>query len=98
MRAVGIRELKAHLSRFLREVERGETVLVTDRGRVVAELRPPGETARPESELEARLRRTAEKGGLTIGEPNDPSVYGPSPVRVPPGTARELLDWTRGER
>ena len=33
MKAVGIRELKAYLSRFLREVASGEVVLVTDRGR-----------------------------------------------------------------
>ena len=39
MRTIGIRELKAELSRVLRDVQRGDTVLVTDRGRVVAELR-----------------------------------------------------------
>ena len=45
MKAVGIRELKARLSHYVRNVERGEVVLVTDRGRVVAELlarRPDG--------------------------------------------------------
>ena len=45
MRAVGGRDLKANLSRYLREVERGEVVLVTDRGRVRAELRAAPETA-----------------------------------------------------
>lgn len=33
---VGIRELKAHLSEYLRAVERGEQLTVTDRGRPVA--------------------------------------------------------------
>jgi len=42
MRAVGIRELKNRLSEYLRQVQQGERVLVTDRGRVIAELRPPG--------------------------------------------------------
>ena len=42
MKAVGIRELKARLSQYIREVRRGEVVLVTDRGEVVAELRQPG--------------------------------------------------------
>jgi prevent-host-death family protein len=42
MIAVGIRELKARLSHYLREVVRGEIVLVTDRGRVAAEIRAPG--------------------------------------------------------
>jgi prevent-host-death family protein len=41
MRTVGVRELKNRLSEYLREVRRGESVLVTDRGKVVAELSPP---------------------------------------------------------
>ncbi|MGH6958852.1 MAG: type II toxin-antitoxin system Phd/YefM family antitoxin, partial [Dongiaceae bacterium] len=41
MQAVNIRELKARLSHYLREVRGGDVVLVTDRGKVVAELRPP---------------------------------------------------------
>jgi antitoxin (DNA-binding transcriptional repressor) of toxin-antitoxin stability system len=43
MRTVGIKVLKNKLSEYLRLVERGETVMVTDRDRVVAELRPPRE-------------------------------------------------------
>ncbi len=42
MRAVGIRELKDHLSEYVRIANAGEVVLVTDRDRVVAELVPPG--------------------------------------------------------
>jgi prevent-host-death family protein len=38
MRTVGVKDLKARLSACLREVERGEVFLVTDRGRVVAAL------------------------------------------------------------
>ena len=41
MRAVGIKALKDRLSEYLRIVASGETVLVTDRDRVVAELIPP---------------------------------------------------------
>ena len=40
MKAVGIKELKARLSEFVRLVKSGETVLVTERDEVVAELRP----------------------------------------------------------
>jgi prevent-host-death family protein len=39
MRSIGVRELKAHLSQILRHVQTGEAILITDRGRVVAELR-----------------------------------------------------------
>ncbi len=41
MRAVGIKVLKNRLSEYVRIAEGGETVLVTDRDRVVAELGPP---------------------------------------------------------
>jgi antitoxin (DNA-binding transcriptional repressor) of toxin-antitoxin stability system len=45
MRTVGLKILKNKLSEYVRMVEAGETVLVTDRDRVVAELRPPHERA-----------------------------------------------------
>ena len=41
MRSVGIKVLKNKLSEYVRLAASGETVLVTDRGRVVAELNPP---------------------------------------------------------
>jgi prevent-host-death family protein len=41
MRVVNVKELKARLSAYLREADRGEVFLVTDRGRVVARLAPP---------------------------------------------------------
>jgi antitoxin (DNA-binding transcriptional repressor) of toxin-antitoxin stability system len=54
MKTVGIRDLEAHLSAYLRDVTRGERLLVTDRGRVVAELRQPDAAERsglPEQRL-----------------------------------------------
>jgi antitoxin (DNA-binding transcriptional repressor) of toxin-antitoxin stability system len=41
MRTVGLKVLKNKLSEYIRLAASGETVLVTDRDRVVAELRPP---------------------------------------------------------
>jgi antitoxin (DNA-binding transcriptional repressor) of toxin-antitoxin stability system len=43
MRAVGLKVLKNKLSEYVRLAASGETVLVTDRDRVVAELVPPRE-------------------------------------------------------
>ena len=40
MDSVGIRELKAHLSKYVKRVHSGESIVVTERGRPVAELRP----------------------------------------------------------
>ena len=47
MRAVGLKVLKNKLSEYVRLAAAGETVLVTDRDRVVAELGPPVEGRRP---------------------------------------------------
>jgi prevent-host-death family protein len=41
MRAVGIKALKSKLSEYIRAAAAGESVLVTDRDRVVAEIIPP---------------------------------------------------------
>ncbi len=41
MRAVGLKLLKNRLSEYVRLAAGGETVLITDRDRVVAELVPP---------------------------------------------------------
>jgi prevent-host-death family protein len=38
--SIGIRQLKAELSKQLRRVEAGETLAVTDRGRVIATIQP----------------------------------------------------------
>jgi antitoxin (DNA-binding transcriptional repressor) of toxin-antitoxin stability system len=41
MRAVGLKVLKNKLSEYVRLARGGETILVTDRDQVVAELVPP---------------------------------------------------------
>jgi antitoxin (DNA-binding transcriptional repressor) of toxin-antitoxin stability system len=97
MKAVGVRELKAHLSRYLREVQAGEVILVTDRGHVVAELRVPGPLVAAESEADRALRRLSDTGALRIGEPHDKHAYQKSPLRAPSGTARTLLGEERDE-
>ena len=62
MKSVGIKELKNNLSQYVRAAEAGETVQVTDRGKVVAELVParvPAKAATPQSneEIMAQLVR-----------------------------------------
>lgn len=47
MRSVGLKVLKNKLSEYVRLAAGGETVLVTDRDRVVAELVPPRESRSP---------------------------------------------------
>jgi prevent-host-death family protein len=40
MNTVGIRELKAHLSRHLKRVRSGTRLVVTERGRAIASINP----------------------------------------------------------
>ena len=78
MRTVGIRELKNSLSEYLRRVRAGESVLVTDRGEIVAELMPPGrDSADPSAPpgLHALVRR----GLATVGAAASPGLYRPIP-------------------
>jgi antitoxin (DNA-binding transcriptional repressor) of toxin-antitoxin stability system len=64
MRAVGIKTLKNRLSEYVRLAAGGETVLVTDRDRVVAELRPP-EAGRAGALDDAALADAVRQGWLT---------------------------------
>jgi len=55
---VGLRELKTHLSRYIKMAKAGETVIVTERGTPVIRLQPVGQTVRE------RLLAAAEAGIL----------------------------------
>jgi prevent-host-death family protein len=50
----GIRELRQHLSRYVERVKTGETIDVTEHGRLVARLAPASDAASEISNLEAR--------------------------------------------
>ena len=86
MRAVGLKTLKNKLSEYVRLVASGETVLVTDRDRVVAELGPP-RAGRSPLLADAMLADAVRKGWLT------PPVLttGDAPPRLPVAPLGELL-------
>jgi antitoxin (DNA-binding transcriptional repressor) of toxin-antitoxin stability system len=44
---VGVRELRANLSRLLRQARQGTSVLVMSRDEIIAEIRPPSGIERP---------------------------------------------------
>jgi prevent-host-death family protein len=98
MRSVDIKVLKNKLSEYVRLAEKGETVQVTDRGRVVAELVPPPVKPSKESESEF-LARAAREGWL---KPASKPRGGPPPRAPIPGlTLEELLkdlDESRADR
>ena len=86
MRAIGIKALKNRLSEYVRLAARGETVLVTDRDRVVAELGPP-RAGRAEHAVDAALADAVRNGWLT------PPLVAPDtpPSRHPIAPLEELL-------
>lgn len=98
MIAVGIRELKSRLSAYIRMVRAGETVLVTNRGEVVAELRKPGADAEP-TPLPGLNRLIREDVVQMARADAPPGIYTiEDRPALPPGTALRLLDESRGER
>ncbi|HEX9670148.1 MAG TPA: type II toxin-antitoxin system prevent-host-death family antitoxin [Thermoanaerobaculia bacterium] len=101
MQSVGICELRNRLSSYVRQVRQGEVLLVTDRGQVVAELRPP----EPQSEYHRDLLRRypglvelVRRGRIRLGGPNRPEIYERMPAALEGITSAELLDQDRGER
>jgi antitoxin (DNA-binding transcriptional repressor) of toxin-antitoxin stability system len=96
MKAVPVRELKNRLSSYLREVRDGEVVLVTDRGRVVAELRQPS-TGTPLAAHDRAIERLCAEGLLVAGLPQDARAYRTSPLRRAVASS-DLLDAERGDR
>ena len=53
MKSVNIQEAKTHLSRHLKRVKQGETLVICDRNTPVAELRPLAPVAGPKRPLGA---------------------------------------------
>jgi len=72
MRTVGLKVLKNKLSEYVRLASRGETVLIADRDRVVAELSPP-RAGRGGEVADALLADLVRRGVVT-------------PALLPPGT------------
>jgi prevent-host-death family protein len=61
---IGVRELRQHASRYLAKVKAGESVEVTERGRLVAMLVPPHRDAGPRERLIAEGRLLPSAGPL----------------------------------
>ena len=74
MKTVGIRELKNRLSEYLRTVRSGESVLITDRGEIVAEFSPPGH-GQVDPSVPAGLRALARRGVASLGSPGRTGLY-----------------------
>ncbi len=97
MHSVGIKTLKNKLSEYVRAAAAGETVLVTDRGQVVAELVSPRVRA-DASSLEQRMGHLIRQGLLAPAKASPASRL---PRRRPVTTLAEVLqdlEHSRAER
>lgn len=98
MRSVGLKVLKNKLSEYVRLAASGETVLVTDRDRVVAELVPPRQGRSPLL-ADAMLAEAVRNGWITppvMAAPRG-SVAPRAPV-APLAEVLEELDRDRADR
>jgi prevent-host-death family protein len=86
VKSVGIAELKARLSEYLRAVGRGETIAVLDRETPVAQIIP----VRERSALRVRT--------LAPGAPPPNRVALPKPVKLSVDVIQLLLEERQGHR
>lgn len=86
---VGVAELRQNLSRYLRRVERGERLVVTDRNKPVAELGPPSTSGTELDRLIAEGR---------VSRPTRRGLPPPLELEGDPLALSRALDEIRGER
>ena len=93
MKIANIAELKNKLSEYLRLIAAGETILVTHRDRVIAELIPPREGRSPLSS-DAMLAEAVRKGWIK------PAVMSPGspPPRLPVDRLKNILQGLNADR
>lgn len=93
MRAVGLKVLKNKLSEYVRLAAGGETILITDRDKVVAELSPPAAGRSPEV-ADAVLADLVRRGLVTPAR----RPLRELPPRKPVTSLRQLLKWLDEDR
>lgn len=91
MQRVGIREMRQNLSRYTQRARRGESFLITDHGREVAQLTPAPAHASVIDRLVAERGARRGHGSLL-----DVLEELPKPIPGPP--TGEVLDELRAER
>jgi len=91
--SVGIRDAKMHLSKYIKMVQQGAEVIITDRGRPVGKIIPIQTRELP---LGERIQRLEDQGLI------DP-IAGkglnkiPPPIPVPDGVAQKMLQKDRDD-
>ena len=82
---LGLREANQHFSKAIKAVRAGKEVVLTERGRPIAVIKPIKGTLEPE----AALKRMADEGLITL-----PTSKGPLPRFEPAPTSGKPLSQT----
>jgi antitoxin (DNA-binding transcriptional repressor) of toxin-antitoxin stability system len=99
MKSVGIKQLKARLSEYVRLARGGEIILVSDRDEVVAQLGPPRYEPGEPGSLDANLDRLAARGLVTrAGDAKKGWIWSPRHLGLAEAAVRELLEDLRSDR
>lgn len=99
MKVVGVKELKARLSEYIRLARAGESILVTERNEVVAELRGARRQPPATEGYDDILDALASAGEVTRAtRPKRNWTWRSRGLGLPPGTAAALLDELRRDR
>ncbi len=91
MSTVSVSELKANLSRYLREVRRGGEIQVLDRGAFIARLLPPTKHSLGTRE------RLVNMGLLRPGHGDSTTILDMAPLKLPTSIT-EAMDEDRSDR
>ena len=89
--SVGIRDAKMHLSKYLKMVQKGAEVIITDRGRPVGRIVPIQAKELP---LEDRIKRMEDRGLIEKNTGKDRKRI-PAPIPLTNGTAQKFLQEDR---
>ena len=95
IKTVGVKALKDQLSLYLREVKSGNVILVSEHGKVVAELHQPIRSAPPVEEESIKSQWI--NSGKLISAKSRKKTCQYSVIKKKAGTAISLLNQERGE-
>lgn len=93
-KSIGVRKLKDNLSSYLKEVESGTVILVSDRDRIIAEIHEPDpDLYKTDNPLLASWVRE----GRVHSPRSEKTVCPESPVKIAGMNSLKLLNEERGE-
>lgn len=99
MKSVGIKQLKAHLSEYVRRARGGELILVSDRDEIVAQLGPIRNQLPEPGSVNDILERLVRQGHVTRAAQSKLGwSWSPRGLELPKEAVTRLLDDLRQDR